>query len=523
MFIDLNSSFVHSNNAKVFKGAMWNPDISENSFAYKNKQNQENIIAKENNNTLTIPDDYGRNNYGFDYYVSNPIKLSDTKPLTEVDKINKTLETKYGIKSDIKNPELLKAIHSVVKDFCNINENDDLFKNGQYRLVLNEKPLRYKNFSKRSFQLNDDEFKISYNSNINNCIEKNNNETQTNYDNGLINTNNPNYYLYYDMAKFLVNTYPDLQLNFADGEENSICTLPNISVDDYGTNLRTIFLKLTHNTNMEEIPIRYIASKMCKVPMSKYIDNLIGNNLELKFPETNDKQIHVEEVSQKELKEIEKELKNTYGINVNFNGNTAYAKAILLSVKNLTKAANDNKIFNGLTIKLFNFGNKNNSGFCEEIENSGEFYVAFNSAFKDTKSLENIKQKTYAAGIVSTNNIVHTSVTHELAHWLQWNRPKKYHYNCVDKGIQFINKYNKDNNDVIDTKYNYNSMKQNSAVSLTLSAAAKVSAYATEDAGEFCSEYVAGRMDGKKYPKVTDELFETLWRGPKLNFPETDN
>ena len=51
-----------------------------------------------------------------------------------------------------------------------------------------------------------------------------------------------------------------------------------------------------------------------------------------------------------------------------------------------------------------------------------------------------------------------------------------------------------------------------------LNIASKVSEYAGKNIAEFCTEYVAGRMAGIKYPKYVTKEFIANWNGPKLNF-----
>ena len=530
MFINLKSNFEYSNYTN-FGSKKKKKKVScqkNEKTIQENKQdikNQENTIA-EDNSTLVVPSDYGRRTYGFDYYVSNPTKLSDTKPLTEVDEINKTLETKYGIKSDIKNPELLKAIHSAVKDFCDVNETDDLFKNGEYKLVLQEERFDNKQLFRFPTQTYNYEYRMYYNSNVDNWMQQNRNEIKDSYNKALINTDNPNYTLYMHLTNFLLSTHK-IPPNQVTG--NIVCYNDNQYVKYKNKDIRKTFLKLTHISESYAMTGEYIVNKMLRIPVPKYCDKVfpfLSNKINLKFPQIEEKQVHIREAKREELTKIKEILKDKYGINADFKGNTTYANAILSSVESLTKAAKDNNIFNGLDIeidkKYFEGGDEyNTSGKCiEDKKNEGRFFIAFNP-YLNLKMLEEGKNESYKQGEVATNNIVHASITHELAHWLQWNCPNNYPYNCIDKGIQFINRYN--NNGCIDTKDCYNSTDQRYINCFNLSAAVKVSLYAIEDAGEFCSEYVAGKMDGKKYPKMTDELFKTLWRGPKLNFPEPCN
>ncbi len=536
MLININRNFLYGNNSKTF-GSMWNPIVNkESTFAtpknYQTKtENEQTKEAEqqETNSTIVIPADYG-----LDFWKPKvQFKTTQTKIKSEADKINEVLETKYGIKSDIKNLELLKSMNSAIKDFCDVNENDNLFKNGKYKLVLTERPFvnafEDGKREKETIALQDmfidkpnKEFQVIFNSNADNWIEQNNNDIKKRYDAGLLNTDNPNYNFYGNLTWFLLNSY-DFKPNKID---YGISFKDNGKWKQYSVNdVRTRLLKLTHKSDSKDFAYRYIVNKMCREPMPKIFDEFYNiysdtDNIKLKFPQTNEEQIHIKEAAPEELKGISEELKKTYGINADFKGNTTFAKPLLLSVEALTKAANNIKLFNGLDVKIDKkyFEDDTATGVCIEKGKKGEFFIAFNPNY-DLEGLETGKKLAYEDGTVSSNNIVHSCITHELAHWLQWGYRRNYSYNTIDKGIQFINKY-KDG--TIDTKNCYRITNQHVFESLNLSAAAKVSAYATTDVGEFCSEYIAGRMDGKKYPKLTDVLFETLYRGPKLNFPCND-
>ncbi len=529
MLINLSKNFIYSNK-KSFGNNTRNSDVTEknNCNTDKNIQKQNGNINEKNNSTIIIPAVYG-----LDYFahISSRIGINQTTKKSEADKINEVLESKYGIKSDIKNLDILKPLNNVIKDFCNINKNNDLFRSDKYKLVLSEKSFVNKLENEKKIKdkknlidirLNNGnkEFQILFNQNINNWKEEDNREIKERYNSCLISTDNPNYNLYRVLTSFLLckNNYQSGQIIY------NVTKARNNGKSNNTDNVRTSLLKLTLDSRSGSIMNSYIVSKMCRVPTSKFIDKLYeqlsGNKINLKFPEIKEEQVHIKEASFEELDEITNKLKHTYGINVDFKGNTTYAKPILLSVESLTKAANNKNLFNGLNIEVDKkyFNSNKVSGKCISDTQTGKRFVAFNPGL-DLEGLEKETRLAYEDGLIAANNIVHSSITHELAHWLQWGANDNFPYPIIDQGIQFINKYE---DGTVDTKDCYKSTKQDCIESLSLLAAAKVSNYAATDAGEFCSEYIAGKMDGKKYPKITDILFETLYRGPKLNFPETD-
>ena len=106
----------------------------------------------------------------------------------------------------------------------------------------------------------------------------------------------------------------------------------------------------------------------------------------------------------------------------------------------------------------------------------------------------------YNNGELASDKVKNSLFMHELVHWLNGKDLPEEYVSTVHRAIKFSDEQGSG-------RY----------------AATKVSSYAYEDPEEFLAEYVSGRMDGHKYPKITNLLFERLWKGPHLTFPDEKN
>lgn len=420
---------------------------------------------------------------------------------------NKKLESLYGIKSEIKNPELLKKVEKVISEFCEINDNNNLFNKKAAELTINEEPLE--NGSVYHMDIDNDKYTLTFNSlhdwNSDTSGKNDNNvasRTKRQYNAALVGSDNPNYYLYSSLGDFLFfNEKPNRYLY-----NNNYGGFPEVLKDNFGNNDNKTVLKLQRLCRVNDINIwnkSYIGSKMSGEQLPQILDTYfkqLSDNLNLKFPE-------VKSTTQKQssvflsTKKVQECLKKEYGIEADIK-DMRYANNCLNAVKELTNAAGDKNIFKGLVIRtnakdFTDYENRINvSGKTWRNFELGKSIISLNP--KVMEEAEESLKITYNKGELASDKIKNSIFIHEMAHWLNSKNVPLEYGSTIIHSIKFNNDYDAGN------------------------IAGRVSTYAADSPEEFCAEYVSGRMDGHKYPEITNKLFEKLWNGPKLNFPNPE-
>ena len=399
------------------------------------------------------------------------------------DVINEKLQNVYGIKSDIKDERILKNILPAIEDFCKINNDKELFKGlniGEY----------YDEDNKNIFECNSnwqtEDFEINFNKNFDwDNIAK---FTKNEYDSANCGSNNEKYYIYQALGYYL---------NFKHSPyDYSLNSITKINEDKEKFSL---YSKMSNSKNLSGFNAAFIATKMCKEPTPKILEDIYvenGGNTDLIFPASKPAvPTKIRSFNFETTKEASKYLYEQYGIRALFH-NLTYANACCEAVNDMAGACRDKNIFRGLDIIHQNFGENSKDLAYTQTDNFGYSRIVVNSSskFSNTHAIEN---SNFDLGWFATNDIKNSVFIHELAHYLDFKgNPEDYrnrHY-MAKSGI-------------------VPNAEEKKAMS-------KVSRYATTDTLEFCAEYVEGRMSGQQYPKIVDKIFEDLWNGPKFNYPE---
>ena len=469
----------------------------QNNYAYCHHA-QKTLSFAKNQNVINIPFDNNDDFYNQIHIYSddNAKKIPNNyfapihKP-TEIDIRNRQLEEKYGIKSDIKSLKLLDRIEKSIEDFCEINNDRNLFKKNKCRLIISESPLNDNNtLFQPIITPEDNEFEIVYNANYN--IDKLTDNTNIMYDFGNLGANNPNYLFYKSLGNFL---------EFSNNPQMYTANInnPPLLFDNLTERQKNKLLKVAacHKNFINDWKANYIASKMSGQYLPKWCDDnfkSLAGNTNLKFPQS---QYPVSKYRSNfnfsSINEAEQYLNKKYKITAQFN-NLDYANACVNAVEALTKAIGNKNAFKDLEIVTTTDDYSPDSNEVARVANFSNNYrekKLYINAYKNASDSD--YSKSYDAG-ASANKSLNGLFTHELAHILDKNFNDKIEYATISREGLSFNEQGK-------------------------TMVSKVSAYACDNPAEFLAEYVAGRMDGHKYPQGVNALFNVLWGGPKINFP----
>lgn len=386
--------------------------------------------------------------------------------------LNSRLKSVYGIDSDIGDPKLLGRIFSVVQEFCDLNGDKKLFEN----LSIKEGKIYSKGYGQTTRI--GDKYSVTFNKDIDWKNLKS--VTEDLFNKGKIGSKNPNYLIYKNLGDYLISSrgqasYRKCQNGAYKGEA---VALP---------------FRICNTTDLREFNSHVIASKMSKEYLPKGIEARFRENTgsNLKFPEAVCRYIEGSKTSFKTAEEAAEYLKK-YGINAEFS-NTRQANACVQAVEDLSEAAGDKKVFSGLTISPA-------KGYFEDNDVVADFmfdYTTHENKINlnpdyDWETVKKTVEESFDC-LFSPTARVKDFFTHELSHYLDFTEnPERF--------IEMEEKFD---------RFNKTGMFLTS----------KVSGYSNEHPAEFCAEYVAGRMAGLEYPKVTNDLFREFWNGRKLNFP----
>ena len=393
----------------------------------------------------------------------------DPSPLM---KINNLLQSVYGIHSEIKDLRIAQKVLETVKNFCVVNQSKKLF-NG-LSLTSSNNFAEKTEISLRKWDYNKKTFNIDFNEifNWNNLEEI----TQENYDCCKLPSNNPLCTLYKELGYFLNFKYNPAVYKVLDETRTTLTS-------------EKLVKRIGDSTYVNDFNANYVAGRMCGIPYPKIIcDTFLqdGNN-DLIFPKPiplifKQGSIH----NFKSVEEGTRYLRRKYGIYSEFM-NAEQANRMSEAADDLVKAADNNDIFKGLKI-IIKLKNSTDVRMTFVHENIEQPKIIINEAFH-WKRDKQIAIDNYQNGYHPTPRQKDAFI-HELSHYL-------------------------------DFKGNPERFEELSDLSFTdqdLNIASKVSEYAGKNIAEFCTEYVAGRMAGIKYPKYVTKEFIANWNGPKLNF-----
>ena len=387
--------------------------------------------------------------------------------------INEKLYQQYQIQSDIDDPALLYQIYQTIKDYCEINDSNDLFAGLKIRTDAIDDTI----FENRRFE----EQTITFNKNFNfKYLPK---YTKKLYEKGMIPTDNPLYILYLAFGDYLLYKTNPKTYN----EQTDKYVKPK---DEY------ISRFLTNTARIDIFNKNYLAAKMSGVNLPDAANYLFIKNrkdCELKFPDGSLPFAQKEIPAFKSMQEIKEYLKKL-GIKAKF-PSPEVAKYFAEAIYEIIKLIGDDKIFKGLKIKPWqNNATKLIAALKVNHRNPKKACIVIRTNYDWSKQAEKSK--------IDYNCCYHPYINpryifvHELAHYLDWKaNPKAFN----EVGMSFQNKERK--------MSDYEKM-----------VAQKVSNYATTSTIEFCAEYIAGKTAGINYPTETDEMFRKNWHGIKINF-----
>ena len=449
---------VNFNVCPVFKGSNQNVNFYNNT----DKVSKYNIF---NNSQTDVFQSFG----------------SISKKTANIKQKNIELKTKYGIKSDIKNPKILNNIETAINDFCRINNNKKLFEG----LETSERELNPNQIYQTEINPFSKKMKLYFNSNFN--WDNISDYTKERYDIALNGSKNPNYPMYKALGSFI--TFNNAPLNYINNKNVKPADTPLLKIR-----------RFCNSNNVTDFSINYIASNMSGEYLPKVLDKYykqIDGNYPLKFPEVNIKNKPETEFKFNDLNKAGEFLLKEYGIETNFN-NLTFANECILAVEELTNAMNDKNIFNGLRIITtpvkFNRGENVPMKTCF-FHQKQDAVICVNPNY-DVKTAKNELQKTFDNGILASNKIKNSFFIHEFAHWLDFKgNPQKFYDEMSDIENGKLKSSDEDKQIM-----------------------GRVSFYAAEDPHEFCAEYISGRLDGNTYPEVTNKKFKELWKGKEINF-----
>lgn len=387
--------------------------------------------------------------------------------------LNDKLLSCFGITSEVKDTKVLSDFLGAVDNFCTLNKNRGLF-NG-----LQLKPAYDMNELTMSIPQSK-QILVDARADWRNIAEV---SKRFYFDEGINASPDPLYEFYYSLADFLNFKYNPYAYNACKG-----LRLPGAASEASG-------YRLGVNTDILNFKNNYIAAKMCGTPTTKRMDGdflKYSGNTDLVFPESKNEYFKGTNFNFKTMQEALNFLQS-YGIRASL-PNLSEANRCASAVCDMANAVGNDRIFQGLRIEGA-FERFPDMGFnalfdCEHNR------IALNPGVNWNK-ISDILSSGYHDNFYSTPNPKDV-YTHELAHYLDFIiNPRLY----TNKDRMFMAFHKSDTGKI---------------------ASNKVSAYAAKYPGEFCAEYVCGRMSGIQYPEIVNRQFNKYWSGPKLNFPRID-
>ena len=400
-----------------------------------------------------------------------------TNPINE---INSILGDKYGIKSELKNPEIGKRVLKVVEDFVKVNKNNDLFKN----LTIKENALEEDVYINWSSNYNTKEFILTFNEDYD--WEDFENMTKRMYNKAQIPSDNPNCLLYENFGRFLNFRYNPYAYTYTTSQKY---------LDDSALNA----LRISDMVRVADFNASYIAGKMSGKNYPKILKIMFkekGGNVKLKFPEP-EKQNYVQGSVHNFKSELEgaQYLYDKYGIASRFI-NKKQANLFAGAVDDMAKLTGKTDIFKGLIVEIapekYDDCSIMMTTHCNSKTGKAEIWI--NPAY-GWKRHKKITFEQYQLGYHPTPNPKDAYI-HELSHYIDFK----------GNPVEYVKRDQKFKNGEL---YFTDSGK---------SKAAKVSEYAAKSDAEFNAEYICGRLNGIKYPEATNKMFKETWLGPTLNF-----
>ena len=403
--------------------------------------------------------------------IQNPLKI-----------LNQIFKDKYGITSQINNPQIAEILLPALDDIAKINKKN-LF-NGY---TIRTEKLSSNEIAKRVFNVETKEFTTIFNENFDwNNIDK---ITSKMYHNCEISSDNSKYLLYREFGEFL---------NFKNNPHQY-----NIFEERFFINDSVLpALRVSNSKQVNRYKANYIAGRMSKKTFptknKTMFENTNGVNLcypkleEIVHRPSFNKPIKISTHSFKNMQDAHSYLSTNYGINADF-VSQEQANLFASAVDDLSNLFGRKDLFKGLKVSV-----NGNEFVKSSTEMSLHWDKDYGVAELFINPTHNWKQKTKIAkesydSCHRATDSEKMAYIHELAHWLDFKgNPWKFG----------------------DTELAWKSTG-NSFNDYGKSIVAKVSSYAATSPAEFCAEYVSGRMYGITYPEKVTNLFLKYWNGLK--------
>lgn len=405
----------------------------------------------------------------------------------KIEEIVSLLKEEYKIDAQFSNLEIAKLTLEAVEDFVKLND-----KNIFEGLIIKDCELDDGGPWETRGNYNDMFFAIKLNNTE--SVDNLRSTAQDEYDDCLISSNNPKYYLYECLGEFLC------------FKHNPYAYTLNSKKNNFSDSTLQIARKLGERAtlNFERFNSSYIASKMSKVEIPKKADDFYEefSGADINFAQAEIKsEARGIEHSFNNTDEAIEYLKEKYNIEAEFE-NLTIANLAVGAIEDFIKINENEHLFDGLVIKK-QIDNTSVYGGMKYKYNyaTGQLKscVYFNLAY-DWKRHDKLVKKDYNLGYHPSDNPKLTFY-HELAHWLDLhNNPEDYISTCdkFNSGKVYINDLGK-------------------------KVFGKVSGYAQESPIEFKAEYISAKMCGLSFPKLVDEFFKQdyIVKNIPLKFPES--